>query len=106
MNAQELRRHPRVKPPKTVLVGWQSGTVRGVSYAESLSVSGAFVRTKETVPLRSLVQVLLDMPVGQVRGRAIVRRISENKGMAVEIIAMDQEDRGRLLRQMRELLQA
>jgi hypothetical protein len=106
MNGLEQRRYPRIKPPKSVIVGWHSGTHRGVCYAENLSVGGAFIRTKETVPERSLVQVLLDMPVGQVRGRAVVRRVSENVSMAVEIIAMDQEDRARLLRQMKDLLQA
>lgn len=105
MTEPEQRRHPRVKPPKSIVVGWQSGTQRAVCYAENISVGGAFIRTKVTVPERSLVQLLLDMPAGQVRGRAIVRRVSENLGMAVEIIAMDQEDRGRLLRQLRELLQ-
>jgi hypothetical protein len=105
MTGPEQRRHPRVKPPNSIVIGWQSGTQRGVSYADNMSVSGAFIRTKVTVPERSLVQVLLDMPVGQVRGRALVRRVAENSGMAVEIIAMDQEDRGRLLRQMRDLLQ-
>ena len=106
MTEPEHRRHPRVKPPKSIVVGWQSGTQRAVCYADNISVSGAFIRSKVTVPERSLVQLLLAMPVGQVRGRAIVRRVIENVGMAIEIIAMDQEDRGRLLRQMRDLLQA
>jgi hypothetical protein len=72
-----------------VVVAWQSGMQRGVSYVESLGLGGMLVRTKMTIPLRSLVIILLDMPVGQVRGRAIVRRIQEEKGIAVQIIAMD-----------------
>jgi hypothetical protein len=43
------------------------------------------------------------MPLGQVRGRGVVRRHQEHYGIAVQFIAMDPEDRGRLLRQIRDL---
>jgi putative N-acetylmannosamine-6-phosphate epimerase len=79
---------------------------RGVSYVESLGLGGLFVRTKTMIPLRSLVVILLDMPVGQVRGRAIVRNVLEEKGIGVQIIAMDQEDRARLQRQLQDLIPA
>jgi hypothetical protein len=70
---------------------------REVSYVESLALGGVFLRTKKKVALRSLVQILLDMPLGQVRGRGVVRRYQ------VQFIAMDPEDRGRLVRQIRDL---
>jgi len=38
-----------------------------------------------------------------VRGRAVVRRYQEHYGIAVQFIAMDPEDRGRLVRQIRDL---
>jgi hypothetical protein len=101
---QDQRKHPRVKPPKGVLVAWQSGTQRDVSYVENIALEGIFVLTKQRVPLRSLVRILLDLPLGQVRGRAIVRRVLDDHGMAVQFIGMDPEDRGRLLRQMRAFL--
>jgi hypothetical protein len=104
MNAPDQRRYPRVKPPKTVVVAWQAGTQRGVSFVESLAIGGLFVRTKERVPLRCLVQILLDLPVGQVRGRGIVRRVRDGHGMAVQFIAMDPDDRARLFQQMYSLL--
>jgi len=106
MFAPDQRRYPRVKPPKTVVVAWQAGTRRGVSFVDNLGVGGLFVRTKERVPLRCLVQVLLDLPVGQVRCRAIVRRVREGQGMAVQFIAMDPTDRARLFQQMKSLLAA
>jgi PilZ domain len=106
VNAPEQRRYPRVKPPKSVVAAWQAGTQRGVSFVESLAVGGLFVRTKEKLPLRCLVQILLDLPVGQVRARAIVRRVQDGHGMAVEFIAMDPSDRARLFQQMNELLPA
>ena len=104
MFASEQRQYPRVRPPKTVLAAWEAGTRRGVSFLDSLSVGGFFVRTREVLPLRCLVQILLDMPVGQVRCRAIVRRVRENYGVALQIIAMEPSDRARLFQQIRELL--
>ena len=105
MIAPEQRKYPRVTPPKSVVAAWQAGTQRGVSFLESLSVGGFFVRTKEALPLRCLMQVLLDLPVGQVRCRGIVRRTRDH-GVAVQIIAMDPTDRARLFAQMTELLLA
>src|SRR5580658_3072400 len=99
MHAPELRKYPRVKPPKSVVAAWQAGTQRGVSFVESLAVGGLFVRTKEHLPLRCLVQILLDLPVGQVRGRAIVRRVRDGNGFGVQFIAMDPTDRARLFQQ-------
>jgi hypothetical protein len=106
MVAREQRKYPRVKPPKTVVAAWQAGTQRGVSFLENLSVGGLFVRTKEKLPLRCLVQILLDLPVGQVRCRGMVRWSRENYGVAVQFIAMDPGDRARLFLQMRTLLAA
>ena len=104
MFAPEQRYYPRVKPPKSVVAAWQAGTRRGVSFLESMSVGGLFVRTKEALPLRCLVQILLDLPLGQVRCRAIVRRVRANHGFGVEIIAMEPSDRARLFAQVRALL--
>jgi hypothetical protein len=87
----------------SVLVAWRSGLQRDVSQVESLALGGLFLRTKKKVAIRSLVQILLDMPLGQVRGRAVVRRCQEQYGIAVQFIAMDPEDRRRLVRQIRDL---
>jgi len=104
MSIPEQRQHPRVKPPKSVVVAWQAGILHDVSYVDSLGLGGLFVRTKLPVPLRSLVQILLDTPAGEIRGRGVVRNIQQNRGIGVQIIAMDPEDRARLFRQLRTLL--
>lgn len=96
MGDAEQRRYPRVVPPKSVVVAWQSGTWRAVSYLESIGLGGLFVVTRQPVPLRSMVKVLLDLQFGEVRARAVVRRISPARGMGIEFIAMSQEDRARL----------
>lgn len=106
MLAPDQRKYPRVKPPKSFVVAWESGMTRDVSYMDSLALGGLFVRTKCPVPLRSSVQLLLDTPAGQIRGRAIVRRVHEKTGMALQIIAMDPGDRALLSRELRDLLTA
>jgi PilZ domain len=101
----EHRRYPRVRPPKGFVVAWQSGTRRTVSYLESLALGGLFVLTRQPVPLRSVVKVLLELPmIGEVRARAVVRRIIPQRGMGVEFIAMNQEDRARLSRMLTPML--
>jgi hypothetical protein len=100
----EQRKHPRVQPPKSVIAAWQAGLLRDVCYVENLALGGLFVRTMNPAPIRTSVQILLDMPVGQVRARAIVRRVQEKRGMAIQIIAMDPQDRARLSQQVRTLL--
>lgn len=103
MSVAEQRAYPRIKPPPSVLVAWRSGIQRDVSYVESLGMGGLFLRTRKKLAIRSLVQILLDLPMGQVRGRAVVRRHQEHRGIAVQFIAMEPEDRGRLGRQIRDL---
>jgi hypothetical protein len=103
MPLPDQRKYPRVKPPKSFLVAWQSGMTRDVSYMDSLALGGLFIRTRRPLPLRSAVQLLLDTPAGQIRGRAIVRRVHQNTGMALQIIAMDPGDRALLHRELRDL---
>ena len=106
MSSPEQRKYPRIKPPRSVVVAWQAGTTRDVSYVDNLALGGLFVKTKKSVPLRALVQVLLDMPLGQVRARAVVRRIWEHHGIGIQIISMEPEDRARLYRQMKSFAEA
>jgi len=106
MLAPDQRKYPRIRPPKSFVVAWQSGTTRDVSYLDSLALGGLFIRTKRPVALRSAVQLLLDTPAGQIRGRAIVRRVHPHAGMALQIIAMDPGDRALLHRELRGLLAA
>lgn len=100
----ELRRYPRVASPRGLLVAWQSSTSRAVSYLETIGLGGLFVLTRKPVPIRSMVQVLLDLPAGEVRARAVVRRVLPSKGMGIEFISMSQEDRARLSKTLQVLL--
>jgi len=74
-----------------------------VSYLGSIGLGGLFVFTRKPVPIRSMVQILLDLPQGEVRARAVVRRIMP-VGMGIEFIAMNPEDRARLTKALEPLL--
>ena len=105
MGEAELRRYPRVMAPRNLLVAWQSGTHRAVSALETIGLGGLFVVTRRAVPVRSMVQVLMDLPLGEVRARAVVRRVLP-RGMAIEFVAMTQEDRARLNKALMPMLAA
>jgi len=70
----------------------------------SMALGGLFVLTQQPPPMRSMVKVLLDLPLGEFRARGIVRRITPSRGMGIEFIAMTQEDRARLSKTMKPML--
>jgi hypothetical protein len=100
----EQRRYPRANPPKGLVVAWQCGTERTVSFLENLGLGGMFVVTRKPVALEAMVKILMELPIGEVRARAMVRRIIPQRGMGIEFIAMNQEDRARLGRTLMPLL--
>lgn len=100
---EKERRHPRVKAPKGLLVAWEAGTRRSVSYLESIALGGFFIRTSQPPPVRSTLRILLELPLGDVRARAVVRRVAPSKGMGIEFIGMNPEDRARLNKLLRSL---
>jgi hypothetical protein len=100
----EQRRYPRVAAPKSLMVAWQSGTRRAVSSLGSMALGGLFVLTRQPAPIRSMVKLLMDLPFGEVRARAVVRRVTPALGMGIEFIAMTQEDRARLNKALQPML--
>jgi hypothetical protein len=102
--AKKTRRHPRVKSPKGLFVAWETGSRRAVSRLETLSLGGVFIHTPEPPSVGSTINILLDMQNGDVRARAVVRRVAPSKGMGIEFISMTPEDRARLSHQLQQLL--
>lgn len=92
----DLRRYPRIPSPKGTLVAWQSASKKDVSRVVNLGLGGLYIHTSEPPPVGAFIQLLFDVPAGEVRARALVQRSKVNEGMGVKFVAMQQEDRGRL----------
>ncbi len=101
------RKHPRVKAPDGMLVGWQVGTQRFVSRLDNIALGGLFIRTPNPPPAESVLKVIVSLPMGsgEVQARGVVRRVAPARGMGVEFTAMNPEDRGRLNGLLRPLLE-
>jgi len=50
---QHQRKHPRVKAPKGLVVAWQTGSKRKLSYLQSMAMGGLFIGTPNPAPLNS-----------------------------------------------------
>jgi len=92
------RRYSRFFCPKGTLSAWRGGGKKLVSFVGNLSLGGVYLRTPDPLSPGTALQLLLDLPAGQVRARAIVQWNKEKKGMGAKFIAMEHEDRGRLSR--------
>jgi curved DNA-binding protein CbpA len=92
------RKHPRLKAPQNLHVGWKSPGHHAVSRAETIALGGLFLYTPNPPAVGSMVQLIFDLPTGEVRARAVVRHSTLGKGMGVQFVQMASEDRGRLNR--------
>jgi len=97
------RKYPRIKVPRSALVAWKVGTQKSVSPVENLALGGLFIRTKNPATSGATLQLVFNTPQGEVRVRAVVRNVTPGEGMGVAIVSMEQEDRGRLDRWLRQL---
>ena len=100
---KKARRYARVGLPKGMLVAWDHNGVRKVSRVSVLALGGVFISTPEPPPAGDVIQLIFQVPGGDVRARALVRDSQPPKGMGVEFTAMGQEARARL-RQLMKLL--
>jgi len=103
VSGDERRRHPRSKAPADLYVAWRAGTQKDVSHLGTIALGGLFIRTSAPPAKQSMVQLLVEVPNGDVRARGIVRWAAPKKGMGIEFIAMAPEDRGRLIRYLHGL---
>jgi len=89
--------------PRGTILAWRSGSTRQVSRVVNLSIGGLCVRTSEPPPAGTLIQLLLEVPTGQVRARAMVQWSEPRNGMGVKLVAMEQEDHARFANWLRRL---
>ena len=94
--ANDLRHYPRVNSPKGTFLAWSTSSRRLVSRIENLALGGLYIRVADPLAPGTFLQLLFDAPEGEVRARAVVRRVTPNEGMGVRFVAMQPEDRARL----------
>ena len=100
---EQIRRYPRIGLPKGMLVAWVHSGVRKVSRVSVLAVGGLFIATPRPPPVGDVIQLLFEVPGGDVRARATVRDSQAGKGMGIEFTAMGSEARARLNQLMKVL---
>lgn len=93
---QKRRKYPRHRPPKGVRVAWKSGGRPMVSRADVVGMGGLFLHTSNPVPVGSVIELLFDLKTGDIRARASVRDSILGKGMGLEFVQMQPDDRSRL----------
>jgi hypothetical protein len=91
----DSRQYARLSSPKGTILAWQNAGVKKISGVVNLGLGGLYIRTVEPLPAGTYIQLLFDVPAGEVRARAVVQRSQAKKGMGVKIVAMQQEDRAR-----------
>jgi hypothetical protein len=99
----DLRRYPRLSCPKGTILAWQTVRKRVVSSMDNLGLGGLYIRTSEPPPPGTFIQLLLDVPTGEVRARALVQRSTPKEGMGVKFVAMRQEHRARFAQWLKHL---
>src|ERR1700733_15966118 len=79
-------------------VAWKSSAQTTPSRAEVMGLGGLFLQAAQTPSDGSTIDLIFDLPTGQVRGRAIVRNSMPGKGMGIQFVQMKPEDRAKLHR--------
>ena len=85
------------------MLAWQIASKRYVSGVVNLGLGGMYIRASEPPPPGTFIQLLFDVPTGEVRARAVVQRSKAKEGMGVQFVAMQQEDRARFARWLQSL---
>jgi Tfp pilus assembly protein PilZ len=100
------RRYQRISTPKGVWVAWQDGKQQNVSRVRDLNAGGLFIATPAPLELGTILTLLLSVPEGEIRSRAVVRNVVPGEGMGVEFTDISQQDAGRVERLVTRLLGA
>lgn len=79
-----MRRYQRIATPKGLWVAWQYGKLKQVSRVRDLNMGGLFVATNVPPENGTVLEILLTVPEGEIRGQAVVRNVLPGEGMGIE----------------------
>ena len=99
----EFRRYPRLACPKGTILAWQTAHQRVASAVDNAGMGGLYILTPKPPALGTFIQLLLDVPAGEVRATAVVQRSEPKLGMAVKFVGMQQEYRARFFQWLKRL---
>jgi PilZ domain len=102
-SSKKVRRYARVRLPKGTLVAWEHSGIRKVSSVTVLALGGLFISTPEPPPAGNFIKLVLEIPGGEVRARALICDSQPGKGMGIEFKSMGQDARARLHQLMKAL---
>ncbi len=98
------RKFPRVNLPKGLRVAWTFQKQRELTIAGTVSCGGLFVISQQPAPVGSRVRLLFDIPGGEVLATAVVRNHVAGRGMGLEFVEIQPDDRARLEGLLQRLL--
>ena len=90
------RKYPRIRAPKGMWVGWKSAGQESTSRAGTIGLGGLYLHAATPPSEGSTIELILELPTGIFRARAIVRRSTTGKGMGVQFVQMSPGDRAKL----------
>jgi hypothetical protein len=94
--SNKARRYVRVRLPKGTLVAWEHAGIRKVSSVSVLAVGGLFIATAQPPPVGDFIKLVLEIPGGEVRARALICDSKPGVGMGIEFKSMEHDSRARL----------
>jgi hypothetical protein len=77
-------------------VAWEHAGIRKVSSVSVLAVGGLFIATPQPPPVGDFIKLVLEIPGGEVRARALVCDSKPGVGMGIEFKSMEHDSRARL----------
>ena len=95
-NSSNRRKYTRHRAPKGMWVGWKSAGQASVSRAEDVGLGGLYLHAANPPGKGAIIELVFDLPSGQVRAQAIVRRSVPGKGMGVQFVQMRPDDRAKV----------
>ncbi len=87
------------------MVAWQGGGLREAGRIGTLSLGGIFIRTPHPSLAGTLLQLVFEVPEGDVRARGTVVYVQPGKGMGIKFRGMVAGERARLAHLLKRLLQ-
>jgi PilZ domain len=105
-NSKAGRRFDRIATPKGVWVAWRDGKQENVSRVRDLNVGGLYVATPTPLAVGSTFTILLSVPEGEIRSRAVVRNVVPGDGMGIEFVDISPLDAARVEILVARLLRA